>query len=193
MQCADGIVGINVYFYNILWQIYDLKYGETTIERHPHLAAMKDGENKISFYILLQFAATLDIPPCIAGGTNSGAISPCGCGSKYPKSIARGHTTRPKSIGLLEYIQGKLLMRNRVHTISAAKMRNSYCSTKIFSLPGNGTVRLTHFLPSQHETIKAALAAIFVPSFITTFRAEGYVRMSAQELHHMKDTGMHSE
>jgi len=63
MQCANGIVRINVYFYDILWQIYDLKYGEAPTQRHPHLAAMNDGENKISCYILLQFAATLDIPP----------------------------------------------------------------------------------------------------------------------------------
>jgi hypothetical protein len=51
-------------------------------------------------------------------GTNSDALSPGGCGSKYPKNIAkslwinlgkqRGHTTRCKSIGLLEYIQGKI-------------------------------------------------------------------------------------
>jgi hypothetical protein len=59
-----------------------------------------------------------------------------------------------------------------VHTVTAAKMRNTYCSTKIFSLPGNCTVALTNFLPSQHETIKAALAAICVPSSITLFRAE---------------------
>jgi len=63
MQCADDIVGINVYFYDILWQLYDLKYGETPIQGHLHLAAMKDGENKMSRYILLQFAATLDKPP----------------------------------------------------------------------------------------------------------------------------------
>lgn len=62
-QYADGIVGINVYFYDILWQIYDIKYGEPSIQRHPNLTAMKDGENKISIYILLQFAATLNIPP----------------------------------------------------------------------------------------------------------------------------------
>jgi hypothetical protein len=72
-------------------------------------------------------------------------------------------------------------------------MRNTYCSTKIFSLPGNGTVRLTNFLPSQHETIRTALAAICVPSSTAIFRAEGYVRMNAQQLHCMKDTGMHSE
>jgi hypothetical protein len=56
--------------------------------------------------------------------------------------------------------------------VSAAKIRNAYCSMKIFSLPGNGTVALTNFLPSQHETIKATLAAICVPSSITIFRAE---------------------
>lgn len=67
MQCADEIVAINVYFYHILWQIYDLKYGETPIQCHLHLAAKKDGENKISHYILLQFAATLDKPPRTAG------------------------------------------------------------------------------------------------------------------------------
>jgi hypothetical protein len=63
MQCADDIVGINVYFCDILWQIYDLKYRETPIQGHLHLAAMKDGKNKISRCILLQFAATLDKPP----------------------------------------------------------------------------------------------------------------------------------
>jgi len=72
-------------------------------------------------------------------------------------------------------------------------MRNTYCSTKIFSLPGNGKVALTNFLLSQHETIKAVLAAICVPSSITIFRAEGYVRTSAQQPHCMKDTGMLNE
>jgi hypothetical protein len=52
-------------------------------------------------------------------------------------------------------------------------MRNTYCNTKIFSLPGNGTVVLTNFLRPQHETIIVALAAICVPSSITIFRAEG--------------------
>jgi len=84
-------------------------------------------------------------------------------------------------------------MRNRVHTVSAAKMRNTYSSTKIFSLPGNGKVALTNFLPSQHEAIKAVLAAICVPSSITKFRAEGCVRMSALQPHCMKDTGVFSE
>jgi hypothetical protein len=53
---------------------------------------MKDGENKISCYILLQFAATLDIPPRIGGGgTNSDATSRRGCGSEYPKIIAKAY------------------------------------------------------------------------------------------------------
>jgi hypothetical protein len=52
-----------------MWQIrvYDLKYGEAQMQRHPHLKATKDGENKIFCYIILQFAATLDKPQWIAG------------------------------------------------------------------------------------------------------------------------------
>jgi hypothetical protein len=61
-------------------------------------------------------------------------------------------------------------------------MGNAYCSTKIVSLPGNGTAALTNFLSSQHETIIPVLATICFPSYLEIFRAEGCVTMSTQQL-----------